>query len=179
MKITKTCSNCKRDLPLDSFRKQSSSKDGLQYECRGCTSARAARRYKENPEILKDHKKWQEENKGKHNDASKRYYYSLTGRMNRSLNNTLDELFSRKRETFFHIVGTSVSALVIHLMQTIPKHLNIDDYQETWFVGFVNEPDFNTLTNPAMIRDSFHWQNLCAKEKGVIDGDFGVSIKDD
>ena len=34
--ISKRCSTCKNDLPVDAFAKHKSTKDGLQYRCRSC-----------------------------------------------------------------------------------------------------------------------------------------------
>lgn len=36
MKATKKCSTCGRELPLEMFSKKTSSKDGLQYDCKEC-----------------------------------------------------------------------------------------------------------------------------------------------
>jgi DNA-directed RNA polymerase subunit RPC12/RpoP len=35
----KTCSKCKKELPLDSFYKRKGTKDGLQYECKKCRAS--------------------------------------------------------------------------------------------------------------------------------------------
>lgn len=38
--ITKLCTKCKQEKPLDAFNKQTSSRDGLKYECKQCASER-------------------------------------------------------------------------------------------------------------------------------------------
>lgn len=179
MKITKTCTACRTELPLENFRKQSGTKDGLQYECKDCTSDRAARRYAQNPEILEKNKEWQENNKDKHNEAAKRYYHSPTGRLNRGLNKALDKILGRNRESLFHLLGTSVAALTVHLNDTLPQNTQLDDYQDKWYVGFLKEPNFKALKTEQDVREAFNWSNLVAKEKSQITEDFGVTSCDD
>lgn len=181
MNITKACTACEAELPLSSdyFRKQSGTKDGFQYECVRCTSLRANVRYTEKPEVLEKNKQWQQNNKEKHNEIAKRYYNSPTGRLNRGLNKALNDLFTRARESFFHFVGTSPSALAVHLSKSLPKGMTMEDYQSKWFVGFVREPKDKDLKTEEGRRAAFNWENLCIKEKGVIEGDFGVKVSDD
>lgn len=179
MKTTKTCTSCYRDFSLEFFRKQAGTKDGRQYQCKTCAKLQAATIYQNNPEILEKNKKWQENNKEKHNEAAKRYYHSPTGRLNRGLNKALDGIFGPKRESLLHIIGTSVSALVVHIVTTLPADTSLEDYQEKWVVGFIKEPkDFSKLSEE-QIRKVFNWTNLCAKEKSQIAEDFGVKKRDD
>lgn len=47
---TKICSSCQRDLPIESFNKDKSKKDGKSGRCRECNKARSAQWYAENKE---------------------------------------------------------------------------------------------------------------------------------
>lgn len=179
MNNEKSCTSCKRLLPFEMFRRQSRTKDGLQYECRDCTGRRAAVRYAGNPAIKEKNAAWQESNKELHNEYSKKYYHSPTGRMRRALNKALDERLGKSRQSFFEIIGTSASSLIVHLMTTLPEDMKIEDYQTGWLVGFVKEPDFTKVITPEDVRSAFNWQNLKAIEKSLIAEDFGVISRDD
>lgn len=48
----KTCTKCKRELPLDCFLKSKQSKDGLSWRCRECHSQIRKEFYQRNPEKL-------------------------------------------------------------------------------------------------------------------------------
>ena len=43
---TKVCNKCGRELPIDTFNKKASSKDGLQGYCRDCQNSYMSERYK-------------------------------------------------------------------------------------------------------------------------------------
>lgn len=63
---TKVCTRCKQEKLLTDFQKCARAKDGLQWECRYCKSARAKVSY-QNPEIAEkrraQHREWQSRNK--------------------------------------------------------------------------------------------------------------------
>ena len=44
----KICTYCKEQKPLEAFRKQNSTKDGLKYYCKSCDDRTAKRYYKKN-----------------------------------------------------------------------------------------------------------------------------------
>lgn len=173
MTITKICSGCGEELPIDLFYKQEGTKDGLKYECRTCAAERHSGHYQKNPSILEKNKLWQQNNKDKHNDSAKKYYHSPTGRLNRGLNKALDSFLGKQRESLFHVIGTSVSALIVHLMGTLPPGFTVEDYGAKWHVGFIIQPTDVKLINDKDIRMAFHWSNLCAKSKEHVEGDFG------
>lgn len=179
MKITKVCTACHRELFLDSFRVQQGTKDGFQYECKFCMDARNRERYQLNPSILEQNKAWQRANKPKHNEANKKYYNSPLGRLNRGLNKALDGMLGKTRESLFHIIGTSVSALSKHLASTMPNNLKLEDYPEKWSVGFIVEPTQTDLKTQEGLRAVFHWKNLRVVEKKILSDDFGVNYADD
>lgn len=58
----KTCSKCKQTLPLESYSRQSKSKDGLQYQCKLCKRIG-------NRQTMK---KWREKNPQLHRDRNKK-----------------------------------------------------------------------------------------------------------
>ena len=49
----KICTKCKETFPFSGFRKQSSTKDGLKYYCKGCDDEIAKRYYEKNKINLK------------------------------------------------------------------------------------------------------------------------------
>lgn len=53
MEFIKECTGCHRSLASTAFRKQSGTKDGLQYICKTCASLKGAKRYEQKkPEII-------------------------------------------------------------------------------------------------------------------------------
>lgn len=64
MTLIKVCGTCKEQLSPDSFYKSNGTKDGLMYECKICSNARA--------------KQWQQENKGRHKDSVLKYRYGIS-----------------------------------------------------------------------------------------------------
>ena len=175
MNLTKTCTACHENFPFENFNKQAGTRDGLQYECKRCMARRSMQRYVSNPDILEKNKQWQSENKDKHNEAAKRYYHSPTGRLNRGLNKSLDNLFSKSRPSLNEIIGTSVSCLLVHLLSSLPEGVTLEDYQQKWVVGFVEEPKNPHIIAKEEIPKLFNWKNLCVKEKELVSEDFGVS----
>lgn len=64
--LSKTCSTCKKMLPIDNYTKQSRGVGKTKPNCRQCCSAYAKTYYTENmDELLSYKKKWEDENKGK------------------------------------------------------------------------------------------------------------------
>jgi hypothetical protein len=51
--MTKPCTTCKKEKPLDQFRKQAGKPLGLKYTCRECDDKRAKERYEKNKEKIK------------------------------------------------------------------------------------------------------------------------------
>lgn len=49
---TKICKSCKKDLPISSFSKKSSSKDGLRYSCKSCIKEESGEYYLKNKERI-------------------------------------------------------------------------------------------------------------------------------
>ena len=73
--ITKLCKKCGTEKPLSEFRKQSTTKDGLQYHCKICGSKIAKNRYeKSRKKIIKKVKVWQENNQEKIKGYKTDYY---------------------------------------------------------------------------------------------------------
>lgn len=77
---TKTCSCCKKILPLEDFHKSKKDKDGRFYECKSCHNEYRRKKFKENsksPEfrqkMYEKSKKWRKENPDK--IKRKRYKY--------------------------------------------------------------------------------------------------------
>ena len=59
----KICTKCKEQKPLEAFRKQSSTKDGLKYYCKDCDNKTAKSYYQKNKgKIVDKVKEWQKNN---------------------------------------------------------------------------------------------------------------------
>lgn len=145
-------------MPLDSFRKQGRSKDGLQYECKLCTTMRAAERYKsKKDEIIQKNIAWQNDNKEKHAEAALRYYNSPTGRLGRALNKRLDELLGETRLPFINLIGLSPSTLILHLATYLSKETSITDYGTKWKVKTATKFNLDDIKKDPSI---FFWPNL-------------------
>lgn len=72
----KVCTQCLEKLPFENFRRQSSTKDGYKYRCKKCDNLAAKEYYKNKKnKILKNVKKWQENNKEKVKDYKSKYYF--------------------------------------------------------------------------------------------------------
>jgi len=71
----KICTKCKETFPFSGFRKQSSTKDGLKYYCKGCDDEIAKRYYEKNKiKIVNNVKQWQKDNPNKVREYKKSYY---------------------------------------------------------------------------------------------------------
>jgi len=71
----KICTKCKETFPFSGFRKQSSTKDGLKYYCKGCDDEIAKRYYEKNKiKIANNVKQWQKDNPNKVREYKKSYY---------------------------------------------------------------------------------------------------------
>lgn len=55
--MKKVCCDCKKELPLSEFWKNSSTKDGHQSVCKRCMSVRNRKYQRENPEKIREHAK--------------------------------------------------------------------------------------------------------------------------
>lgn len=75
--VSKLCSKCKVDKPVEDFSKCSRSKSGLKSQCKSCVSI-AGKKYRNNPKVKKAaivrKKKWDEENADKYQEYLKKYY---------------------------------------------------------------------------------------------------------
>ncbi len=82
MDVFKKCTKCLRDLPLESFGKQTGTRDGLKYHCKACVSLKDGSRYEaKSSEIIEKAKSWQKTHGGQHNAAALKYYYSKKARI--------------------------------------------------------------------------------------------------
>ena len=71
----KICTKCKEQKPLEAFRKQRSTKDGLKYHCKECDNKTAKSYYQKNKEkIVGKVKEWQNNNPEKVKGYKKSYY---------------------------------------------------------------------------------------------------------
>jgi hypothetical protein len=71
----KICTKCKEQKPLETFRKQRSTKDGLKYYCKECDNKTAKSYYQKNKEkIVGKVKEWQNNNPDKVKGYKKSYY---------------------------------------------------------------------------------------------------------
>jgi hypothetical protein len=71
----KICTKCKESKALGAFRKQSSTKDGLKYCCKGCDDEAAKKYYQKNKnKIITNVTQWQKNNPNKVKDYKKIYY---------------------------------------------------------------------------------------------------------
>ena len=82
MNPEKTCTKCKRSLPLDSFSRDRSKKDGLRSQCRECQKA-ADRRYREaNVEAERERKRrYLEANLEGERERKRRYSREVLGQV--------------------------------------------------------------------------------------------------
>ena len=161
METTKMCKACGQELALSQFRRQSGTKDGLQYECKACMSLRNKERYSQKRDlILSANLAWQKENKPKHNVSAKKYYYSPTGRLHRALNKRLDELLSKARFSFSDIIGVSPAALIVHLTACLSGRWLVEEYQDKWLVGFDKKPSEEQFADKDALVTFLNWKNL-------------------
>ena len=49
----KVCTKCKKEKPLEAFRRQGSTKDGLKYYCKSCDDETAKKYYDKNKKKIK------------------------------------------------------------------------------------------------------------------------------
>jgi hypothetical protein len=71
---TKFCRDCKHDLPVSDFHKQTKAKDGLQIRCKACNKAMGAAWYQKNKERRNaKSQEWYEANKEEHNANCRQY----------------------------------------------------------------------------------------------------------
>jgi 5-methylcytosine-specific restriction endonuclease McrA len=73
--MTKTCRECKQDLPADSQHFYWHKRGGWSTYCKPCTRARSAKWQKENPERANARKiKWAKDNPARRTEAQRRYF---------------------------------------------------------------------------------------------------------
>ncbi len=76
----KKCSRCGRELPLESFTKLKTSKDGLDYWCKECKRECRKQNYQSNRECeLEQMKRYRQEHKEERAQKWKQYYNTLRG----------------------------------------------------------------------------------------------------
>lgn len=70
----KRCTKCGVERPLDEFYKAAGTRDGLRGDCKGCFQARAAARYRANPEPARERaKQWARDNPDRVAARAQRY----------------------------------------------------------------------------------------------------------
>ena len=73
----KRCTKCGVEQPLGNFYKAAGTRDGLRGDCKGCFQARAAARYRANPEPMKERaRRWQAANPERVAENLRRYQQS-------------------------------------------------------------------------------------------------------
>lgn len=78
---TKRCSVCGETRALTDFYAASGTRDGLRGDCKVCFAARAAKRYREDPEKVKARvRQWQQENRERYRESQRRIKQSPEGR---------------------------------------------------------------------------------------------------
>tara|TARA_R110001599_G_scaffold154792_1_gene340415 strand:- start:43 stop:303 length:261 start_codon:yes stop_codon:yes gene_type:complete len=71
----KICTKCDKQKPLEAFRKQRSTKDGLKYYCKECDNHTAKKYYEKNKgKIIGKVTEWQKNNPDKVKTYKKSYY---------------------------------------------------------------------------------------------------------
>ncbi len=71
--MSKICSTCKK--PKTEYSKCSGNKDGLQYNCKECSSVYSSKLHKENPEKKRaTSRKWQKENPERYKATMRKWY---------------------------------------------------------------------------------------------------------
>ena len=79
----KACTKCGVVQPLDQFYAAPGGRDGLRGDCKACFKARAAARYRANPERVKERvRQWAKDNPEKRADWQRRYRESGRRQMN-------------------------------------------------------------------------------------------------
>ncbi len=96
MILTKQCSDCGKELPLDAFNSQKKTKDGKKYRCRECDRAYNRKRYKGNSDkITRRALEWQKKNVEKLKGYRSKWSSSPAGKARKALYRTLERtLFS-------------------------------------------------------------------------------------
>jgi hypothetical protein len=71
----KVCTKCKKEKPLEAFRRQGSTKDGLKYYCKSCDDETAKKYYDKNKKkIINSVTQWQKAHPDKVRGYKKSYY---------------------------------------------------------------------------------------------------------
>jgi hypothetical protein len=72
--MEKTCSKCGVRQPIENFYRAAGTRDGFRGDCKSCFQARAAARYRANPEPMKERaKQWARENPERLRATKRRY----------------------------------------------------------------------------------------------------------
>jgi hypothetical protein len=72
--VEKPCKICKKVQPLENYYRAKGTRDGHRGECKGCFKERAAKRYRENPEPVKQRaRQWQRDNHERHAEYMRGY----------------------------------------------------------------------------------------------------------
>ena len=154
MTITKRCTKCWDVKDVKQFQKQSRSKDGYKSECRECSNIRAAKRYKQNPKILLQNKKWMDNHPKEHSKHAAAYRKSPQGRFARYLADTLYKILSVRRVNVRDIVGTLPGIIFKSLVAS--QSLNPEEFGKVWTVIFPDTQNID-ITNA---REKLNWKNL-------------------
>jgi len=171
----KICTKCKKEKSISEFKKDNSRKDRHHPHCRGC-----CRIYhiKNNQDILKKIKVWQQANsKQIKNNKKKKYWSDIQSKNSNKLRNRLYMFIHGRTNSLSTqaLIGCSRSFLLRHLENQFKHGMNWDNYGRKngircWELDHIRPCASFDLSKPEEQRKCFHYTNLqplWAKENKV------------
>ena len=162
---TKVCSTCKRNLPLEMFRKRSCAPDGLMYQCKDCKNKidkfyrqsdkgrQAAKKDRIRRRVLGIENTYEKQRR--RNDVDFRLRSRLRTRLRLSLKKTI-------KSKFYHtldLLGCSLEDLKKHLENQFVEGMSWDNYGE-WHIDHIVPCASFDLSDPNQQRICFNFRNL-------------------
>jgi hypothetical protein len=185
---TKTCSCCKKILPLEDFHKNKNQKDGYHHYCKSCGKQESHERHAKNMESEEYRKKqvqksknWVKANRSKvnayarkrtkkpeirekiRNAWNKRYHtdiqFKLADRFRKRFKKVMKE--KSKSEKTLSYLGCSTEKFKEHMESQFTEGMNWNNHGFTgWHIDHIIPCSSFDLTKEEDIRKCFHYTNL-------------------
>lgn len=172
---SKKCIKCKNHLPLCSFHKNRTYKDGHAYTCRKCM-LQYLKVYNHTPKRIEQKRTYdkiftqKEDNKLKSRERSRVYLkqkyntnleYKLKHKMRTRLNAALRNVSMMKSSPTMELVGCTAHELKLYLESKFINGMNWENYTRNgWHVDHIQPCNSFDLIDPDQQKKCFHYTNL-------------------
>ena len=161
--ISKICSKCKTEQPIENFRKQAVTKDGYKYWCRFCDNTYAHNRYQKNKEYFKQWQiTWRKNNKHIINTYHRKYYKQPIQRAIRNLRHRIKDLIKNDND-YSTKIGCTGAFLKQYLQSKFQPGMTWENYgfgDNKWHIDHIIPLSSFDLTDIEQRKKANHYTNL-------------------